>query len=326
MSHVIESGYSHRSLDGVFAALAPLRPFLEDPGVNEIQINAPNEVFVRRGGLDQRLDDLRLTAGMIRSAIHIVASINDKEVGERRSRFILSARLPGLRIEALLPPVATRGPSMCIRRHGMQLLSLADQVTRGVCSQPQADLLARIVHSRCNFLVSGGTYSGKTTLVNTLLALLPPQQRLFVIEQVHELKISSPNAVLFECDAEQGASARRAVEVAMRYSPHRVILGELRGPEALDFLNACNTGHPGSCSTIHADSAADALLRLEDLAAMDGRLPFAAVQARIERSIHWVIHMAMLQQGHRITDIARVSGFDRERSCYLLETSPEGTP
>lgn len=314
----ITQSYMSRCLAGVFGALEPLRDVLADTRVNEIQINAPDEVFVRVGSRDERLD-VKLSAGAIRAAITIVASINDKEVGSTKDEYVLSARLPGMRIEAMLPPVAVRGPSMCIRRHATRVVKLDEYVHSGVCTQEKADLMLKIIQANENFLVIGGTYSGKTTLVNALLALIPREQRLFIIEQVHELRIEAPNAVLLECDPEQGVTAQRGVMAGMRYSPHRIILGELRGAEALDFLNACNTGHPGSCSTIHADSAEDGLSRLEDLVLQAGRLPYEAIQNRIGKSIQWLIHIHMVDGKRVIGEIVKVNGFDRSLKKYILE-------
>lgn len=314
-----------RALDGVMASLGPLREYFEDESINEIQINGPNDVFVRRGGRDYKLE-VKLNRQSIEACISAVASINDREVGDRKRRFVLSARLPGLRIEAVLPPVAIKGPSMCIRRHSTRVIGMDEYVSIGSATEAQVRLLRQIISANENFLVAGGTYSGKTTLVNSLIREMDPRQRLFVIEQVHELKIENPNCVLLECDPEEGVNAKRAVMVGMRYSPNRVILGELRGEEALDFLNACNTGHPGSCSTIHADSAREALGRLEDLVLQAEQLPFEAIQNRIGSSIKWIIHITMDDGKRSIDEIVRVDGFDRESKEYVFSDFTKGVP
>lgn len=308
--------YSQRTLDAVTAALEPLRAYLASPSVNEIQINGPDRVFIRQGTGDTQLT-IRLSSNAIKSAINIIASLNDREVGGKNNHHILSARLPGVRIEAVLPPVAILGPTMCIRRHASRVVSLDEYVSQGTMTQSQADLLSRIVKGRQNFLVAGGTYTGKTTLVNALIAQIPAHERLVVVEQIHELRIEQPNVVFIECDPEQGVTAERAVNTSMRLSPSRIVVGELRGAEAMDFLNACNTGHPGSCSTIHADSAVDALSRIEDLLAMSkNKLPYEATQRRIAQSLEWVIHIGIHDGKRKITQIVRLDGLDREQGTY----------
>lgn len=315
MQELPKQSFNARTLAAIRQSLLPLRELWDDPSIDEIQINGPDDVFVRSGGRDKRLN-IPLSQSMIESAINLVAAFNDKVMGERKKHFILSARLPGVRIEAMMPPVALKGPSMCIRRHASRVVHLHEYVERGVCTDKQADTLRMIVASTSNFMVSGGTYSGKTTLMNALLALIPRDQRLFTIEQVAELRIEAPNYASVECDPEQGVTATRALAVGMRYSPHRVVLGELRGDEAVDFLMACNTGHPGSCTTIHADSARDALTRLEDLCMQKVKMPYSALRARIGQSIAWVIQIQMHSGQRRITEIYKVEGYDRHADQY----------
>lgn len=317
------SSYNERCLSSVLAALQPIRAQLDDLTINEIQINGPNDVFVRVGGIDHHLE-VALSAANIQTAINVVAAMNNKEVGNTKEQYVLSARLPGMRIEALLPPVAINGPSMCIRRHASRVVTLEEYVQGEVITQRQANLLRRIVEANQNFLVIGGTYSGKTTLVNALMKIIPDEQRLFIIEQVHELRVEASNHVILECDPDQGVTAQRAVMAGMRYSPHRIILGELRGSEAIDFLNACNTGHPGSCTTIHADSARDGLARLEDLILQADRLPYEAIQNRIANSIQWLMHISMVGGKRKVGQIIRVRGFDRNEKKYLFEDFSQG--
>lgn len=317
------TSYNERCLESVMAALHPIRAQLDDQSINEIQINGPSDVFARVGGIDKRVNVV-LSAANIATAISVVASMNNKEVGNTKEQYVLSARLPGMRIEALLPPVAINGPSMCIRRHASRVVTLEEYVQGQVITQLQANLLKKIVESNQNFLVIGGTYSGKTTLVNALMKLIPDDQRLFIIEQVHELRVEASNHVILECDPEQGVTAQRAVMAGMRYSPHRIILGELRGSEAIDFLNACNTGHPGSCTTIHADSARDGLSRLEDLILQADRLPHEAIQSRIANSIQWLVHISMVNGKRKVGQIVRVKGFDRNEKKYVFEDFSQG--
>lgn len=308
-------GFSQRNLASFLDALSPLRPVFDDPSINEIMVNGPHDVFIRQRGPDTRLD-IRLTDGQIRTAVQLLASMADKVVD--KNSLVLSARLPGFRVEAALPPVAVKGPSMCIRRHATKILRLEDYIASGTMTQAQAEMIKATIADRKNFLIAGGTYSGKTTLMNCILSLIDPDHRLFVIEQVQELKIASPNHVLIECDPEQGVPARRAVMMGMRYSPDRIILGELRGPEAFDWLDASNTGHPGSGATIHADGAEDALARLESLVMMANTgIPFEVVQSRIASTVDTIFFIQQKNGVRRLSQICHVNGFSRQSGEYL---------
>lgn len=314
--------YSQRNLDNFREALAPLASVFADESINEIMINGPHDVFIRQRGPDRKVE-VQLPAKAIETAITLLASMSDKTVGS--SARILSARLPGFRVEACLPPVSVKGPSMCIRRHASRILTLADYIASGTITEAQATLIRGIVDSRANFLIAGGTFSGKTTLMNCILSLISPDHRLFVVEQVQELKLSAPNAVLFECDPEQGVTARRLVKMGMRYSPDRILLGELRGEEAYDWLDASNTGHPGSAATIHADSAPEALNRLESLVLMaDSKMPYEAIQQRIAQTVNYVLHIHHADGVRRLSQICRVDGFDRSTGKYLFATTTHG--
>lgn len=315
----IPLGFSQRSLASFLDALAPLRPVFEDPSINEIMINGPHDIFIRQSGPDTKLE-VPLSDGQIRTAIQLLASMADKVVD--KSSLVLSARLPGFRVEAALPPVAVKGPSMCIRRHATKILKLEDYIASGTISKAQAEVIRSTVAQRKNFLIAGGTYSGKTTLMNCILSLIQPEHRLFVIEQVQELKIASPNHVLIECDPEQGVTARRAVMMGMRYSPDRIILGELRGQEAFDWMDASNTGHPGSGATIHADGAADALGRLESLVMMANTgIPFEVVQARIASTVDVIFFIQQKNGVRRMSQICQLTGFNRATGEYTINTT-----
>jgi pilus assembly protein CpaF len=323
MQSTLTLSYAERNLNAFLAAMAPLRTVFDDASINEIMINGPNDVFIRQQrGPDKKLD-VELTGRQISVAISILAAMADKVVDKKQ--LLLSSRLPGLRIEAAMPPVSVKGPSMCIRRHATRILTLDDYLASGTITERQAEEITKIVAERRNFLIAGGTYSGKTTLMNCVLSLIDPLQRLVVIEQIQELKIAAPNHVLLECDPEQGVTARRAVMLAMRYSPDRVILGELRGAEAFDWLDASNTGHPGSCSTIHADGAPDALKRLESLMLMaDTGMPHEVICDRIGSTVKTVLFIHQKDGVRRLSQICHVSSFDRVRGEYLTQTINHG--
>lgn len=312
-------GYKQQILSQLKDTLAPLRPFFEDEAVNEIMVNAPHDVFVAKGGRKHKID-VQLSAAAINAAITLLATLVAAEVGEKSNRRILSARLPGFRVEAIMAPVAVNGPSMCIRRHASRVFTLEEYVARGTLSERYAELLTAAVRKRENFLIVGGTGSGKTTLMNTVLALIPQEERLFVIESVHELQVESPNHVLVECDEDGGVNARKAVRTAMRYAPDRIVIGELRGPEAHDWLDAANTGHPGSGATIHANSAPRALPRLENLLLMANMgVPHEAVRTSIAETVNLMVYIEQRDGLRRVSGISRLHGFDRSRGEYQIE-------
>lgn len=312
-------GFKQQVLQQIKDTLHVLQPFFEDEQVNEIMVNAPNEVFISRAGKDLRVP-VRLGAGEISAAITLVATMVAKEVGEKSGHRIVSGRLPGFRVEAILPPVAVNGPSMCIRRHASRLFTLEEYVASGVISEWHAQLLDGAIASHDNFLIVGGTGSGKTTLMNTALARMNSQERLFVIESVQELQVLADNRVLLECDEEQGITARRAVRTAMRYAPKRIVIGELRGGEAYDWLDAANTGHPGSAATIHANSADYALTRLENLLLMANMgVPFEPLRARIGETVQWMFYIERQGATRRVSQVSRLHGYDRASGEYQIE-------
>lgn len=299
-------------------ALSPLRSLLEDESVNEIMINGPNDIFIRQRGPDRKAN-VDLSARSIATAITLLASFVEKEVNS--DQLILSARLPGFRIECALPPVSVKGPSMCIRRHASRILTLDDYVSTRTIDESQVELIHKLVLERKNILIAGGTFSGKTTLMNCVLSLIDPHQRLFIIEQVSELKIAAPNCVLMECDPEFGVTPTMAVRTAMRYSPDRIILGELRGPEANDWLEASNTGHPGSAATIHANSASDALKRIGSLVLMAATgMPHEVIQDRIASTVDAVLFIEQRYGVRQLSEICLVNDYDKVTGRFLTET------
>lgn len=313
------TGYTQRVLAQLMDTLEVLRPQFEDVEINEIMINGPSDVFIGKHGKEYRLD-VNLPGSTIRTAITLIASLVRKEVGEEGSKVRLSARLPGFRVEAILPPVAVKGPTMCIRRHASRVFTLDEYLASGVISEKHAELMQQAVLARENFLIVGGTGSGKTTLMNTALSLIPKEERLVVIEMVHELQIESPNAVIIECDDDIGMTPRLAVRTAMRMAPKRVIVGELRGPEAYDWMDAANTGHPGSAATIHANGASRALGRLENLLMMANMgTPHEVLRSSIAESVQWMFYIERNGPKRMVTEVCRLHGYDRSTGQYDKE-------
>lgn len=317
MHHLPTKGYSERSLAALLDALGPIRDLLEDPSINEIMVNGPNDVWVRQRGPDRRVD-VKLSERTIATAMTLLASHVQKEVNE--DQLLLSARLPGFRVECIANPVSIKGSAMCIRRHATRILTLEEYVQSGTIEAKQAELIKKLVADRSNLLIAGGTYSGKTTLMNCILSLIDPHHRLYVIEQVSELKIAAENCVLVECDPEYGVTPTKAVRSAMRFSPDRIILGELRGPEANDWLEAANTGHPGSAATLHANSSSDALKRLGSLVLMAAnQMPHEVIQDRIASTVDAVLYIEQRYGERRLAEICLVEDYDRATGKFATQ-------
>jgi len=285
--------------------LGPLEPLLADPEITEIMVNGPGAVWVeRRGALEQT--EVRVGAAMLDALLERVVA----PLGLRLdpSSPLVDARLPdGSRVNAVVPPLAIDGPCLTIRRFIPTLLALDDLAPPGV-----ADLLRWAVASRCNIVVSGGTGSGKTTLLGALAAAIPPGERIVTIEDAAELRLAHPHVVRLEsrpanADGLGAVSQRRLVRNALRMRPDRIIVGEVRGPEALDMLQAMNTGHEGSLSTCHANGPADALRRLETMVLLGEVLPLGAVREQLCAALDLVVHMARTGRGERrVATVAEV--------------------
>jgi pilus assembly protein CpaF len=294
----------------------PLEPFLQDPTVTEVMVNGYDQLFIERGGIIEEttasfLDD----AHLLRIIDRIVS-----QVGRRidESSPMVDARLPdGSRVNAIIPPLALRGPSLTIRKFARNALSLADLVGLGTLTEQTADFLAECVRGKLNILISGGTGTGKTTLLNAVSGFVPSAERIVTVEDAAELRLQQRHVVSLESrppnvEGEGEVRIRDLVRNALRMRPDRIIVGEVRGGEALDMLQAMNTGHDGSLTTIHANSARDALHRLEMLVLMAGvELPVKAIREQIAGGFDLLVHIARLVDGsRRITQITEIAGME----------------
>lgn len=291
--------------------LSVLHDCLDSPEVNEIMINGEDRVFVEARGEMKRLD-VRLSEVTIESAIRAVMMLNAKDAGH-----IMDARLEGMRVAAALPPVAVHGPLMVIRKHARRRFPLQEYVDSGAFDRVDAgqlaaqrdetpemealagqggDGLARFlrwaIRSRKNLLLAGGTSSGKTTLLSSCLLEIPNEDRVITCEDTNEIVLEQDNQVQLEAYQPAGIGIRDLIRLCLRSRPDRIIVGEIRGPEAYDFIDAMNTGHPGSLCTLHADSPEQALTRLESLMRMAPaatNLPLRDMRAQIASAIHYVV-------------------------------------
>ncbi|HEV2812456.1 MAG TPA: CpaF family protein, partial [Solirubrobacteraceae bacterium] len=307
--------------------LGPLEPLLADPAVEEIMVSGPGRVWVERGG---RVEETAVAFGSeaeLRHAIERILAPLGRRVDEAEP--LCDARLPdGSRVNVVIPPLALDGPSLTIRRFRRRGLSPEDLVACGSWSPPLHDLLRAAVRARLNVLVSGGTGSGKTTTLNALSAFVPERERIVTIEDAAELRLRQPHVVRLEArpaslEGRGEVTISQLVRNALRMRPDRIVVGEVRGAEALDMLSAMSTGHAGSLSTVHAGSTEEALRRVETLALMAGLgLPHAAIREQIAGALDLVVHQARLPGGARavvsVGEVVRVAAGPAVREVYAL--------
>ncbi|MEO9322606.1 CpaF family protein [Nocardioides sp. C4-1] len=307
--------------------LGVLEPILADPAVSEIMINGHDTVYVERYGVVERIPSGFTNNEQLLQTIDRIVSTVNRRVDE--SSPMVDARLPpdsrlprGARVNVVLPPLALRGPTVTIRlfprRYGMDEL-----VQRGSIDRPTAELLEAAVHARLNVVVSGGTASGKTTMLNALSAFLPDHERIVTIEDAAELSLDQEHVVQLETrpanvEGRGEVTIRDLVRNALRMRPDRIVVGECRGGEALDMLQAMNTGHEGSLTTVHANTTDDALARLETMASMsEVDVPFHALREQVNSSIDLVLQLIRSPDGtRRLVEVSYLSS--RRRDDFVL--------
>lgn len=298
--------------------LGPLEPLLQDTSINDILVNSYSQVYVERRGR------LELTPVRFHNDAHLRRTIDRivNRVGRRidESSPMVDARLPdGSRVNAIIPPLALDGPALSIRKFAADPLEMEDLLGSKTLLPHFASVLQGIVHCRLNVLISGGTGSGKTTMLNVLSRYIPPTERIVTIEDAAELQLKQPHVVRLETrppniEGKGVVTQRDLVINALRMRPDRIILGEVRGPEALDMLQAMNTGHDGSLTTVHANSSRDAIMRLETMVSMAGlQLPTVAMRRYISSAIDVVIQVGRLADGSRkLLSLSEITGMEGE--------------
>ncbi len=296
--------------------LGPLEPLLHDPDITDILVNGPGQVYIEKFG------KLEKTNTVFRNDAHLMQIIDRiiSKVGRRidEASPYVDARLPdGSRVNAIIPPVALDGPTISIRRFGKEYLNLNDLLSLGALSPQAAEVLSGAVKARINMLISGGTGSGKTTLLNILSQSIPSRERIVTIEDSAELHLKQDHVVRLETrppniEGKGEITQRNLVKNALRMRPDRIIVGEVRGEEALDMLQAMNTGHDGSISTVHSNSPRDALSRLETMVMMAGMvLPQRAIREQIASAIGIVVQLARLSDGARkVVGVSEIVGME----------------
>ena len=295
----------------------PIEPFLADPEVTEVMVNNHHTIYVERRGL---IEETEVRFGSERHLLQVIDRIV-AQTGRRidESSPMVDARLPdGSRVNAIIPPLAITGPSLTIRKFSREPLSMDDLVSFGSLSHQAAAFLEACVEGKLNVLISGGTGTGKTTLLNVLSSFIPERERIITIEDAAELKLVQRHVISLEArpsniEGKGAITIRDLVRNALRMRPDRIVVGECRGPEAVDMLQAMNTGHDGSLTTIHANSPRDALARTETLVLTAGfDLPLKAIRDQIASAFDLIIQVNRLVDGRRrithITEVGRMEG------------------
>jgi pilus assembly protein CpaF len=302
-------------LDDVFG-LGPLEPLLRDPSISDILVNTYKNVFVERKGMLERVtatfqDDSHLLRVIDRIVSRIGRRVDD-------SSPMVDARLAdGSRVNAIIPPLAVDGPLLSIRRFPAERLKADDLVSLGAMTKPMLDFLSHCVRSHLNCIISGGTGAGKTTLLNVLSSFISTRERIVTIEDAAELQLHQEHVVRLETrppnvEGKGAIRQRQLVVNALRMRPDRIVVGEVRSEEALDMLQAMNTGHDGSLTTVHANTPRDALTRIETMIAMGAiNLPDKAMRQQIASAIHLVVQQTRLADGTRkVTSISEITGME----------------
>ena len=304
--------------------LEPIARFLEDDAVTEIMVNGPDRIFVeRRGKLEQVAARFEDEDALI-SAIHNLTQYVGRDISPDQP--ILDARLPtGARVHAVIPPASRTGPCLTIRKFRPDVLSLNDVVRLGTLSAQAREFLEICIHLRKNVIVAGASGAGKTSLLGALAEAIPDDERILIIEDTTELRLKQPHVVQLEsrsASGGEGVTLRQLFVAALRMRPDRILVGEVRGGEALDMLQAMLSGHSGGLSTVHAATPRDALVRLETLSLMsDIELPVYVARAQVSSAVHLVVQITRFPQdgSRRITRIAEVGGLTPDQQYQLTD-------
>lgn len=326
MSNRLES----KTAEIFLASIAEIAPFLKEDGVTEVMVNAGSDVWVERRGVMEKTSAIINPVSM-RGAIMTLARLSNQDARENSKDAIINARFDDLRIAAVLAPTAVDGHAMCIRKHTRSDMRLSDYEKSGAFQRQRpnhaqdesedvifpgetlSDYFVRLIKARKNILVSGGTGTGKTTFVNALLAEIPENERVLTIEDTVELNVRVPNKIRLLSNASAGIPTRDLLRLALRMRPDRVIVGEVRGEEAFDLLQALNTGHDGGFATLHANDARLALTRLESMVMLGvpagGNWPIDAIRMQIASCITHVVHIKRDGNRRFISEILAVEGY-----------------
>ena len=311
------------SFEVILPFLRPIAHLIEDPSITEIMVNGSGRVFIERDGRLETVAQVTVREHNLRVAVRNLARALGDDISEEQP--LLDSRLPdGSRVAAALPPVSLGGTTLTIRKFGSQRFTVDELVRMGTLTEQAVRLLRHAIEARDNLLISGGTGTGKTTLLNALTTFLPADDRLVLIEDTAELQLDAPNLVRFEARREQpsvpAVTIRDLLRATLRHRPDRILVGEVRGGEAFDLLQALNTGHSGTLSTIHANSAEQALSRFTSCVLQSGvDLPYPAIRYGIAECLQVLVHLERRGGRRVVTQLVRVHRYDAGTDTYDLE-------
>jgi pilus assembly protein CpaF len=303
---------------------SPVRPYLDDPTVTEVMINGPGNIYIERGGKLAKVEETFPNTKALYAALRSTAQYVGKFVDDERP--LLEGRLPdGSRVAAVLPPAGNGGPYVAIRRFFREKLDIERLLRFESLTHDAAELIAVLIACKQNVVIAGGTASGKTSMLNAVAAFIPEDERVVVIEDSKELQLQRDHVVTLEArppDAEgrNEITIRQLFRITLRMRPDRIVVGELRGGEALDLIQAMTSGHGGCLTTLHATYPRDVMTRLETMAMMsDVTIPLPALRNQIASAIEVVIQVSRLRDGTRkVTHISEITGFDFEKGVFSI--------
>jgi pilus assembly protein CpaF len=310
------------SFDLILPFLRPIEPLLLDDSISEIMGNPDASWWYERDGILCREASVAFDAGKLRTGLEVIANQLGKRLDEDNP--LLHAQLPdGSRLAAVIPPVVRPAPALTIRKFPSRHYTVDDLIARGTLTRPLAEFLAAEIRSEKTLLISGGTSTGKTTILRALAAAIPDEQRVVVIEDTSELHLQKPNLLSAECQTDTfkaSISFDDLLKSALRWRPDRIILGEVRGVEARTLLDSLNTGHTGSLATIHANSAEKALSRFANLVMRaHAQNNYSDVEAEIGEAVEFVVHVERRPGQRVVREVLAVEGYDREQKRFRLE-------
>lgn len=311
------------SFDVILPFLRPIEYLIKDQGVSEIMINGPASVFVERQGRVELVPGVSISEKSLQVAVRNIARALGDEINEEKP--ILDSRLPdGSRVAAVFPPCSVRGTTLTIRKFQSKSFTCAELVRIDSLTDELLAVLKEAVGTHKNILISGGTGTGKTTLLNALAAFIQDDERVVLIEDTAEIQIDAPNMVRFEARREQSGIAavtiRDLLKATLRHRPDRILLGEVRGGEAFDLLQALNTGHSGTLSTIHANSAQQAVSRFTSCVLQSGvELPYVAVRRNIADALHFLLHIQRRHGQRYVSELLAIDRYDPDRDEYTFK-------
>ncbi len=309
--------------DVIIPFLRPIETLILDPDISEIMVNGSGRIFIERTGVIEEIEGCSIEERSLQVAVKNIARRLGDEISDERP--LLDSRLPdGSRVAAMFPPCSLYGTTLTIRKFASKRYGPSDLVRIGTIPEQVLGLLTEAIQARKNILISGGTSTGKTTMLNALGTFIEPTDRIFVIEDTAELHLEQPNVVRSEARREQpgipAVSIRDLLKHALRHRPDRIVLGEVRGAEAFDLLQALNTGHSGTLSTIHANSATQAISRLVTCVLQAGeQLPYQAIRAGIADSINLLLHIERRNGKRYVSELVEVERYDPSSDQFTFK-------